>query len=132
MEKREINNREDIEFLIDDFYKKVIQDETIKHFFTEVVQLDWSVHIPIMYDFWETVLLKKMKYSGNPMTAHIHLHQKSALKKEHFDAWLLLWKATIRAHFEGEKADEAIDRAEKMAALITYKIEQSKRNTFIQ
>ena len=52
-------------FLVDEFYKKVLKDEVIGYLFTEVVELSWDKHIPVMYDFWETVLLGNMKYKGN-------------------------------------------------------------------
>lgn len=68
---REIKNRADIEFLIDTFYKKIIADDTIGHFFTEVVKIDWEKHIPLMNDFWETVLFGGYKYKGNPMLIHM-------------------------------------------------------------
>ncbi len=70
---KDIQERKDIELLVDEFYKKVLKDDVIGHFFTEVVQLDWEKHIPIMYDFWETTLLGNIKYKGNPMVKHIEL-----------------------------------------------------------
>lgn len=128
----DIENRKDIEFLIDAFYKKVIKDETIGYFFTNVIKLDWEKHIPIMNDFWETILLDQIKYKGNPIVKHIELDRKSELKSIHFDQWILLWETTIKLHFEGLRAEEAIKRANLMKELMLYKITQSKNNNFIQ
>lgn len=129
---REIRSREDIEFLVDTFYKKVLDDEVIGYIFTEVAKLDWDSHMPIMYDFWETMLLGNMLYKGNPMLKHIALDQKEKLTAQHFDRWIQLWRETLENHFTGEKATEAIQRAEMMRQLMQYKIEQSRNQHFIQ
>jgi len=47
----DISTEADIKLLIDEFYKKVIDDSTIGFIFTEVVQLSWEHHIPVMYSF---------------------------------------------------------------------------------
>ena len=124
--KMDISSRTDIELLVDRFYKKVIADKTIGHFFTEVVQLDWDKHMPVMYDFWETTLLGNIKYKGNPMVKHIELARKEPLQAAHFDHWLELWRTTINEHFEGAKALEAITRAENIASLMQFKIAAEK------
>lgn len=130
--KKEIQTKEDIIFLIDTFYKKVIANDIIGYLFTEVVQLDWEKHIPVMYDFWDSILFGTMTYKGNPIVKHISLDKKETLKQEHFDEWLRLWKETIESHFEGEKAAEAIYRAGLMEKLILYKVEQSRNPNFVQ
>lgn len=130
--KKEIQTRDDIVFLINTFYKKVIANDIIGYIFTDVVQLDWEKHIPVMYDFWDTVLFGTMIYKGNPIVKHISLDKKETLKQEHFDEWLRLWKETIETHFEGEKAAEAIYRAGLMEKLILWKVEQSRNPNFVQ
>lgn len=47
----DISSREDIQLLVDSFYKQVLKDEVIGHFFTTVVKMEWDIHIPIMVDF---------------------------------------------------------------------------------
>jgi truncated hemoglobin YjbI len=51
--KKQIQSREDIEFLVDAFYKKVLKNTLIGHFFTEVAQFGLEQHMPVMYSFWE-------------------------------------------------------------------------------
>jgi len=121
---KDLTTREDIEFLVDEFYKSIIEDDLIGHFFTEIVKLDWDKHMPLMYDFWETTLLGNMKYGGNPMLKHIELHGKEALKPEHFDRWSARWESAITKNFRGGKAEKAIQRARQIAHLMQLKIEQ--------
>lgn len=119
---KDIENVNDIEFLVDEFYQKVIIDELLGRFFTIVVNFEWEVHIPIMVSFWETVLLGKASYKGNPMNKHIELDKLSKLEPVHFERWLELWKSTVNENFIGEKAAEAIVKAETIAKLMQTKL----------
>lgn len=130
--KKDIETRADIELLIDTFYVKVKKDNLIGFFFTEVVNLSWDVHIPIMYNFWESVLLHHPTYKGNPMDAHIKLDKKSAMHQQHFDRWLKLWDETVTELFEGPMAHEAMTKAKSMAFLIHTKTMKSREEGFIQ
>jgi len=130
--KKDLETRQDIIMLVDAFYRKVVVDEIIGFFFNKVIQLSWEKHIPTMYDFWETVLLDNISYKGNPILKHIELNRLSALKKEHFTRWLFLWKETIDEYFKGSMANTAKSKADQMAALMLFKIEQSGNKNFIQ
>lgn len=122
----DIQSRQDIQLLVDEFYKRVMADDLIGVFFTEVVKLDWNTHIPIMYDFWETTILGKPKYKGNPMLKHIQLNEKKPLMPQHFERWLLLWEKAIHENFAGVKAEETIARAKQIGALMEFKIKQAQ------
>ncbi len=124
---KEIENRKDIEFLVDEFYRHVVKDEVIGFFFTEVIELDFREHMPIMYDFWESNLLGTMTYKGNPMTKHILLNQKASLTPEHFQRWLQLWEEIIAKHFKGTIAQDALKRAQQIAGLMQFKIQQHSK-----
>jgi len=119
---KDISDVNDIKFLVDEFYKKVVKDDLISHFFTIVVNFDWNVHIPIMVSFWETVIFGKASYKGNPMLKHIELDKLSKLELKHFERWLELWKGTVNEHFAGKHADTAIKKAETIASLIQSKL----------
>ena len=123
-QKKDIVSREDIETLVDSFYKKVIKDDTIGYFFNKVVKLDWEKHIPIMYDFWETTLFHQAIYKGNPMKIHVDLHAQEPLKKVHFDQWLSIFNETVDELFQGEKANLAKTRALSIATIMQIKIHQ--------
>ncbi len=130
--KKDITTIEDIQLLVDTFYTKAKADETIGHFFNEVIELDLEEHLPKIYRFWESILFGKANYRGNPMLKHIDLHQKSAMTVEHFDKWITLWEATTDEYFEGTKATEAKTKAKTMKELMLYKIKQSENPNFIQ
>lgn len=121
---KDIENSQDIRLLVDEFYKEVVTDDLIGHFFTKVIPLDLDVHLPVMYDFWETTLLGNIKYKGNPMVKHIELSRKEPLNPEHFERWLFLWVNAVKENFEGPKAEEAIQRAKLIAGLMKYKVQQ--------
>ncbi|MEP5612446.1 MAG: group III truncated hemoglobin [Cyclobacteriaceae bacterium] len=128
----DIQHREDIEHLVDTFYKEVVEDKIIGYIFNDVVPLDWEKHIPIMYDFWETILLGKIRYKGSPIPVHIALSQRESLLPIHFERWIQIWETVVRTNFSGEKANEAVKRAKLMGELIQIKIKKSKEDGFIQ
>jgi hemoglobin len=120
--KPDIVNKEDIKLLIDCFYEKVRADDTIAYFFTEVVQVNWEKHLPVMYSFWENVLFHQGGYAGNPMLQHQHLHQKSPMNAAHFKRWLLLFSETVDELYNGDNAETIKQRATSIATVMQIKI----------
>ena len=118
----DIASETDVRHLVDEFYKQVVIDPVIGFIFTEVVELSWQKHMPIMYSFWNSILLGSNSYQGNAMIKHIELNQKVILTQDHFDRWLNLWESTVNENFKGAKASEAISRATNIAAIMQHKI----------
>jgi hemoglobin len=127
MNQKDIQNRADVQLLVTSFYEKVVPDPLIGFFFTEIVHLSWEKHIPVMVDFWESILLGTATYSGNPMAKHFPINKISPIKPEHFQRWLLLWKETLSQHFTGPVADEAFNRATAIAGLMEHKMGTSRQ-----
>jgi len=121
IDMRDIENREDIETLMESFYSKALTDELIGYFFTEVAPLKMETHMPLIVDFWETVLFGKAAYKGNVMQIHQHIHQLSPFKDEHLNRWVEIFKKTVNDLFEGDKAELAKQRGESIATLIKIK-----------
>ena len=119
--KTDIKNRNDIEKLVNAFYDKIKTDGTIGYFFTDVAKVNWELHLPVMYDFWENILFFNGNYTGNPMVKHKELHQKSEMKEAHFQHWNALFNETVDQLFIGEKATEIKQRAMNISALLMYK-----------
>lgn len=119
---RDIENREDIEHIINTFYDKVKKDEVIGFIFNDVAKVNWKKHLPVMYDFWENIIFFTNKYSGNPMVVHTHLSQLTPLTKEHFSRWIKLFTETVDELFAGNKAMVAKEKATSIAAIMQVKI----------
>jgi hemoglobin len=118
MMKKDIENREDIDFLMREFYSEAMYDEMIGYIFTDVAKLDLDHHLPIIGDFWETMLFRTGNYSKhgrNPMQVHGELNEKEPLLPEHFKRWLEIFEETISRNFSGERADFLIMRAGMIA-----------------
>jgi hemoglobin len=130
--RKEIEKDEDIKVLVNAFYDKVKADATIGFIFHKIIGEDWSHHLPIMYRFWGTILLNKEGYKGNVIQKHIDLDKQIKLEQEHYDRWLLLWKETVDELYEGEKAEEAKNRAGMMLNLISMKVEWARLPNSIQ
>jgi hemoglobin len=104
----DITNASDIKTLIDQFYAKVQEDEVIGYIFNDIAQVNWLAHLPVMYAFWEFLLLDAPDgYRGNPIQKHFDLHQKHPLKAAHFDRWVLLFQSTVDELFAGPTAEAA-------------------------
>jgi len=129
--KKDIETRNDIEQLVNTFYDKVKTDPVIGYIFTDVVQVKWEKHLPVMYNFWENALFFTGNYSGNPMKVHKNLHRIIPLKPEHFQQWIRLFIATVDFLFDGEKATLAKQRAISIASLMQIKI-LGNQNSFNQ
>ena len=82
-EKKTSKTREDLEYLLNEFYKIATKDNEIGHHFDG---LDLETHLPVIVDFWEKTLFGKPVYFGNPLFIHEILHAKSPLTLANFSA----------------------------------------------
>lgn len=119
MDRKDINDIDDIRLLVNEFYSKVRKDGLLGNIFEERIGDDWDNHLNIMYSFWQTLLFRENAYRGNPGLKHLDL----PVNREHFDRWLQLFYETIDNYFAGEKAEEAKWRAANIAEMFQRKIE---------
>jgi len=110
-----IETRIEIEIVVNKFYEKVKADTLLAPLFAHV---DWHHHLPIMYNFWASILLGDQTYQGNPFQKHVPL----PLQAQHFDQWLKLFEATVDENFGGDRAQEVKDRARSIARVFQYKL----------
>ncbi|MCO5259403.1 MAG: group III truncated hemoglobin [Crocinitomicaceae bacterium] len=122
--QKEITHIEDIQLLVDDFYKRIREDNLLRQIFDDVIQNRWPEHLAKMYTFWQTVILGDHTYFGAPFPPHAHL----PVEKEHFDRWLELFYATLDDFFIGEGVDKAKWQAKRMASIFQEKIAYIKEN----
>lgn len=119
--KSDIQTREDVELLLDDFYKVAITDGEIGHHFAG---LDLASHMPVIVDFWEKVLFGKNIYFGNPLFVHQKLHERSPLTLEHFQRWVTIFSSKVDENFAGEMAENAKMRAKMIAHSLNQRLNE--------
>ncbi|MBL7682369.1 MAG: group III truncated hemoglobin [Flavipsychrobacter sp.] len=127
----DITNRDDIVLLVNSFYDDVKKDETIGYIFHQIIGEDWSHHLPVMYQFWNTVLFGEAGYTGNPVRKHIELDKIIPLNEKHFTRWYELWIQTVDRLYDGEIAEKAKERAKAMLQLISMKIQWAREGKSI-
>lgn len=120
--KKDIENRDDLLLLVDEFYKKLLSDPTISYIFTDVAKINLQAHLPILVDFWDMVLFQSDTYQKNALQLHMHLHQQSPFTKEHFATWLNYFNQTVDELFEGDVAFLAKQRAKSVATIMQIKM----------
>jgi hemoglobin len=111
----DIVSRLEVTHLVNSFYERVNKDALLAPVFAHV---DWPHHLPIMYNFWSSVLLGDMSYNGSPLAKHIGL----PINREHFSRWLALFTETVDSEFSGPVAEEAKNRATTIASLFQHKM----------
>ena len=129
-ERAEIADRAAVDALTAAFYEAAFADPLLGPVFT-ASGMDLATHLPIIGDFWETVLFRAGKYHRNVLAAHTSLHARVPLTAEHFGRWLELWEATVDANFAGEKADFAKVQARRIAWSMSRRLMGESGSEFI-
>ena len=125
--KHDISSREDIDVLLTRFYSKLLADSRINYIFQDVVKVDMQSHLPIIGDFWESVLFNRNLYNNNPMMIHLEMSEKTQLLKEHFDTWVHYFNSTVDENFDGPIAFKAKERALSIATVMQIRIKQKNQ-----
>ena len=113
-----IENRADVNKLVNKFYAKVRKDELLGPVFNHNIPDEkWPEHLDKLTDFWESNLFRIPKFRGNPPAAHVKVDRESnySITQKHFGRWLQLWYETIDELFVGELADLAKNAARRMS-----------------
>jgi hemoglobin len=79
--------------LVDAFYARVRQDDTLGPVFEAALHGRWDDHLPKMYAFWSSVMLTTGRYKGNPLATHLQL---PPFPPGLFDQWLKLFADTAQ------------------------------------
>lgn len=123
-DKKDIENRDNLLLLIQEFYKKLLADDSINYLFTDVANINLEHHFPVLVDFWDSILFQSDTYRKNAMQPHIALHQKSPLTKHHFETWLRYFKETVDELFAGDNAFIIKEKATSIATVMQIKTHQ--------
>jgi hemoglobin len=128
---RDIADRDDISVLVRSFYEAAFDDALLGPIFTEIAHMDLDAHMPIMCDFWQTVLFRAGLYQRNALALHVALHERAHLEQRHFDRWLVLWNATVSRLYAGEKAELAKLQAARIAGSIHRRLQGESGSDFV-
>ncbi|WP_211217055.1 group III truncated hemoglobin [Agromyces italicus] len=118
----DLRGRDDLAALIEAFYLRAFADPFIGPIFTDVAKMDLAHHLPIMCDFWESVLFDAGTYRRNALGLHVALDANHPLTEAHFERWLVLWRQTVDDGFTGDVADRAKVQGERIAASIRRRL----------
>jgi hemoglobin len=127
----DLTGRHDVEVLVRNFYTRAFADPLLGPIFIDVTQMDLNAHLPVMCDFWQTVLFRAALYRRNALQVHTDLHAIFPLSSQHFARWLALWVATVDDHFAGEKAKLAKTQATRIAYSISRRLLGESGSEFI-
>jgi hemoglobin len=120
---QDIQDRADVEMLVNSFYGKVKADALLSPIFN-LSEADWQRHLPRMYDFWDNWLFQTGAYRGGMMAVHVETNEKHRLSDELFDRWLKLFAESVDSLFVGERAEfvkeKAILNGQIMGAKLNY------------
>ena len=119
---KDIETRNDITFLMRDFYSKLLTDPAISYIFTDVAKIDLESHLPHLTDFWEQSVLHKGSYRKNVLQIHHELNGKEPLTDLHFEVWLRHFNDSVDTNFTGTNAELIKTRALSIASVMKIKI----------
>jgi len=118
----DIVGRDDIAALLSDFCGRAFRDELLGPVFVDIAHMDLSAHLPVMGDFWQTVLFRTGTYRRNALRPHLRLGARADLTPTHFARWLTLWCTTVDERHTGPKADLAKLQATRIAGAMSHRI----------
>lgn len=119
---RDIQTREDLHLLMDEFYLKLLADSKINFIFNTIAKIDLAPHLLELVDFWEQIILNTGSYRKNVLQIHMDLNQKIKLSSAHFAIWLEYFILTIDENFGGQNAENMKTRALSIATVMKIKL----------
>lgn len=118
----DVQNRDDLYLIVTEFYKKLLINKELKHFFGKFQdKTTLEKHLNTLVDFWDNILFYTGTYGKNAMQPHLLLHQKNPFSKIHFETWLKLFNQSVDDNFKGENASILKNRALSVATVMRIK-----------
>lgn len=109
-----------IDLLVETFYGRVLQDQTLGPVFNARLAGRWREHMDRMKQFWSAVAFKNGNYGGKPVQAHLGIKTMTA---ELFPQWLALFSATLDDIAPSRQAHEwFMETAERIARSLTLSL----------
>ncbi|MBN8565930.1 MAG: group III truncated hemoglobin [Flavobacteriales bacterium] len=123
---KDILTQDDLYFLVDEFYKKLLSDPKISYIFTDVVKIKLEEHLPILVTFWSQAILGTGGYTNNLTQIHLDVNEREFLSPELFQIWLNHFNHTVDENFSGANAEKIKTQALSIATIMQIKISQKK------
>lgn len=121
---KDIENQMDLYLLVDEFYKKLLSDQSIAYIFTDVVKIKIEEHLHILVTFWSQVILGTGGYKNNLTQIHLDIDKKEYLSTELFTIWINHFNKTVNENFEGLNAEMIKTQALNLSTIMQIKIQQ--------
>ena len=125
---QDIQTKDDLYLLVDEFYKKLLSDSSIRYIFTDVVKVHLEEHLPILVTFWSQAILGTGGYTKNLTQIHMDVNAKEHLTPELFTIWLHHFYTSVDENFKGDKSEKIKTQALSIATIMQIKITQQKPN----
>ncbi len=119
---KDIQNQDDLYLLVDEFYKKLLSDESIAYIFTDVVKIKIEEHLPILVTFWSQAILNTGGYTNNLTQIHLDINRKEHLTPELFKIWLTHFNKTVDENYKGTNAEKIKTQALSISTILQIKI----------
>jgi hemoglobin len=118
----DLSTRTEVHEAVVDFYREIALDDLLGPVFGEIAEVDWTVHIPKLIDYWCRVLLGEPCYDGFLLGPHDRVHALEAFTPEMFDRWYGLWVACVDKGWRGPYAERAKAHAARMAGTLSRRL----------
>jgi hemoglobin len=119
---KDILNTDDLYILVDEFYKKLLADQSISYIFTDIVKIKLEEHLPILVTFWSQSIFNTGGYFNNLTQIHLDISEKEYLTPALFSIWLNHFNASVNENFIGSNAEKIKTQALSIATVMQIKI----------
>ena len=125
---KDIETQDDLYFLVDNFYQRLLSDSSISYIFTDVVKIKLEEHLPILVTFWSQAIFDTGGYFNNLTKIHLDINEKEKLTPELFTIWLNHFNAAVDDNFIGNNAEKIKTQALSLATVMQIKINIDNNN----
>ena len=112
----DLTTRGAIDDLVTTFYREIVFDDLLEPVFSEVAEVEWDRHIPVLVDYWASLLLGTREHRSRVMGVHRHLHGLAPVERDHCDRWYSLWVGCVDERWAGPNAERAKHHAAALMA----------------
>jgi hemoglobin len=125
---KDIETQDDLYFLVDNFYQRLLSDSSISYIFTDLVKIKLEEHLPILVTFWSQAIFDTGGYFNNLTKIHLDINEKEKLTPELFNIWLNHFNSAVDANFIGNNAEKIKTQALSLATVMQIKINIDNNN----